>query len=62
MPVKYLSQEWIDAYNAALAGDEAPAPSPGALGDHIQSAYRGQASSVSTTSGGPWSVTPYRPR
>jgi putative sterol carrier protein len=21
MPVKYLSQEWIDAYNAALAGD-----------------------------------------
>ena len=23
MPVKYLSQEWIDAYNAALAGDEA---------------------------------------
>ena len=23
MPVKYLSQEWIDAYNAALAGDDA---------------------------------------
>jgi putative sterol carrier protein len=23
MPVKYLSQEWIDAYNAAMAGDEA---------------------------------------
>ena len=23
MPVKYLSQEWIDAYNAALAGDNA---------------------------------------
>ena len=23
MPVKYLSQEWIDAYNAALAGDGA---------------------------------------
>jgi hypothetical protein len=23
MSVKYLSQEWIDAYNAALAGDEA---------------------------------------
>ncbi len=23
MPVKYLSQEWIDAYNAALASDEA---------------------------------------
>jgi putative sterol carrier protein len=22
MPVKYLSQEWIDAYNAALAGDD----------------------------------------
>lgn len=21
MPVKYLSQEWIDAYNGALAGD-----------------------------------------
>ena len=21
MPVKYLSQEWIDAYNDALAGD-----------------------------------------
>jgi putative sterol carrier protein len=23
MPVKYLSQEWIDAYNTALAGDDA---------------------------------------
>ena len=23
MPVKYLSPEWIDAYNAALAGDDA---------------------------------------
>ena len=23
MPVTYLSQEWIDAYNAALAGDDA---------------------------------------
>ena len=23
MPVKYLSQEWIEAYNAALAGDDA---------------------------------------
>ena len=23
MPVKYLSQEWVDQYNAALAGDEA---------------------------------------
>ena len=23
MPVKYLSQQWIDAYNAALAGDGA---------------------------------------
>jgi putative sterol carrier protein len=23
MPVKYLSQEWIDSYNAALAGDDA---------------------------------------
>ena len=23
MPVTYLSQEWIDQYNAALAGDEA---------------------------------------
>ena len=23
MPVKYLSQEWVDAYNAALAGDDA---------------------------------------
>jgi putative sterol carrier protein len=23
MPVKYLSQEWIDAYNAAVAGDDA---------------------------------------
>jgi putative sterol carrier protein len=23
MPVKYLSQEWIDEYNAALAGDNA---------------------------------------
>ena len=23
MPVKYLSQEWIDAYNAALAGNDA---------------------------------------
>jgi putative sterol carrier protein len=23
MPVKYLSQEWIDQYNAALAGDDA---------------------------------------
>jgi len=23
MPVKYLSQEWIDQYNAAMAGDEA---------------------------------------
>jgi putative sterol carrier protein len=23
MPVKYLSQEWVEAYNAALAGDEA---------------------------------------
>jgi alkyl sulfatase BDS1-like metallo-beta-lactamase superfamily hydrolase len=23
MPVKYLSQEWIDAYNGALAGDDA---------------------------------------
>jgi putative sterol carrier protein len=23
MPVKYLSQEWIDEYNAALAADEA---------------------------------------
>ena len=23
MPVKYLSQEWIDAYNSALAGDDA---------------------------------------
>ena len=22
MPVKYLSQEWIDAYNAALTGDQ----------------------------------------
>jgi putative sterol carrier protein len=22
MPVKYLSQEWIDAYNTALAGDD----------------------------------------
>jgi len=23
MPVKYLSQDWVDAYNAALAGDDA---------------------------------------
>jgi putative sterol carrier protein len=23
MPVKYLSQEWIDAYNTVLAGDDA---------------------------------------
>jgi putative sterol carrier protein len=23
MPVKYLSQEWIEAYNAAMAGDDA---------------------------------------
>jgi putative sterol carrier protein len=23
MPVKYLSQEWVDQYNAALAGDDA---------------------------------------
>ena len=23
MPVKYLSQEWVDAYNTALAGDDA---------------------------------------
>jgi putative sterol carrier protein len=23
MPVKYLSQEWVDAYNAAVAGDDA---------------------------------------
>jgi hypothetical protein len=23
MPVTYLSQEWIEAYNAALAGDDA---------------------------------------
>ena len=23
MPVKYLSQEWIDAYNSAVAGDDA---------------------------------------
>jgi putative sterol carrier protein len=23
MPVKYLSQDWVDAYNAAMAGDEA---------------------------------------
>jgi hypothetical protein len=23
MPVKYLSQEWVEAYNVALAGDEA---------------------------------------
>ena len=23
MPVRYLSQEWVDQYNAALAGDEA---------------------------------------
>jgi putative sterol carrier protein len=23
MPVKYLSQEWIDAYNTAVAGDDA---------------------------------------
>ena len=23
MPVRYLSQEWVDAYNAALAGDNA---------------------------------------
>jgi putative sterol carrier protein len=23
MPVKYLSQEWVDAYNAVLAGDDA---------------------------------------
>jgi hypothetical protein len=23
MPVKYLSQEWLDEYNAALAGDDA---------------------------------------
>ena len=23
MPVKYLSQEWVDAYNAAMAGDDA---------------------------------------
>ena len=23
MPVKYLSQEWVEAYNAALAGDDA---------------------------------------
>jgi hypothetical protein len=23
MPVKYLSQEWIDAYNAALTEDDA---------------------------------------
>ena len=41
MPVKYLSQEWIDAYNTALAGDDAvhaalkkleapPPPSPAA--------------------------------
>jgi hypothetical protein len=25
MPVKYLSPEWIDAYNAAMAGDDAVA-------------------------------------
>src|SRR5580658_6801326 len=23
MPVKYLSQEWVDAYNAAVAGEDA---------------------------------------
>ena len=23
MPVKYLSQEWVDAYNAVMAGDDA---------------------------------------
>ena len=23
MPVRYLSQEWVDQYNAALAGDDA---------------------------------------
>jgi putative sterol carrier protein len=23
MPVRYLSQDWVEAYNAALAGDEA---------------------------------------
>jgi putative sterol carrier protein len=23
MPVKYLSQEWVDAYNVAVAGDDA---------------------------------------
>jgi putative sterol carrier protein len=23
MPVKYLSQEWVEAYNAAMAGDDA---------------------------------------
>ena len=35
MPVKYLSQEWIDEYNAALAGDEA-----------VRAAMKGKSASI----------------
>src|SRR6185437_13251929 len=47
-----------------ILGSGAPGPLPGAPGFYIQSACRGQASSVSTTSVGPdpGSVAAYRPR
>src|ERR1700724_2285749 len=35
MPVKYLSQEWIDEYNVALAGDEA-----------VRAAMKGKSASI----------------
>ena len=34
MPVKYLSQEWIDAYNDALAGDAVRGGDEGQERDH----------------------------